>query len=625
MRLKLRNSVTLIVALTLVVCLALALDAWPLLRGGWGWRWPYEVPAQPLRLLPGALVAAAYVGLAITWLRRDEDSPDAAWLAGVVVASVAVQLAFLTFHSPAPLSELFRRTVSDSAGGYHPLAITIDDDIHTFLRDYPINNPTYTTHPRVHPPGITVLFWGAGRLFDALPWLGDPLGRALRPDQCHHRLLMANTNGEIASAVLGMSLPLYGGLAALPIYAAARRLYGRAAARRAAALLPLVPSLTMFTPQWNQAQVLIGGLAFVWLLIGLKEERPWLWAASGLLMSFGTLLDLSDLSAVGFLGFYTLAYYVLARRTDDAPARWWKPARVGLIFGLGLASLWLAYQAAYGVSFVDVVRAITSKHFQLDRPYLPWLFLHPWDFALFSGLPIAGLAAWGVLRRDEHGLALALTVLALDLAGVSRGESGRVWMILLPFLLIAAGAGLQRTDPRPRAFALIAGALAVQLIVMVGFVPVVGTELSDPPNPPFVSDSPSARYQTAATFDGRVELLGYDANLAEGGDALDLTLYWRSIARFDHAYFFGVVIVSSDGTPLGVFDWLPVEGGYPTTCWRPGEVIADRVRIPLEAAPSGEWWISLAAYDPDSGQRLPVTSPGAPPDTQVGLGPIVVP
>jgi hypothetical protein len=97
------------------------------------------------------------------------------------------------------------------------------------------------------------------------------------------------------------------------------------------------------------------------------------------------------------------------------------------------------------------------------------------------------------------------------------------------------------------------------------------------------------------------------------------------VARFDHPYFVSGVVVDGGGAPLGAYDWLPVEGGYPTSCWRPGEVIVDHAQTPLSARPGGEVWISVALFDFDSGERLAVSVPGAGPDTQVGLGPIPAP
>src|SRR5574341_1794803 len=109
-----------IVILALLVTLALAVDLTPLLRGGAGWRWPYEVPAESLRLLPGLIALAIYL-VAGTWraLQIREDAPR--WQVHLTLALIAaggliVQLALLSFYGP-PIQQLFMRTVSTLSGG----------------------------------------------------------------------------------------------------------------------------------------------------------------------------------------------------------------------------------------------------------------------------------------------------------------------------------------------------------------------------------------------------------------------------------------------------------------------------------------------------------------------------
>jgi hypothetical protein len=91
-------------------------------------------------------------------------------------------------------------------------------------------------------------------------------------------------------------------------------------------------------------------------------------------------------------------------------------------------------------------------------------------------------------------------------------------------------------------------------------------------------------------------------------------------------YWFAVLLVAPDGSvPLPAQVWQPVETRYPTSCWRPGEMVGDTIRLPLpNDAPPGDWWLSLSAFaDADqSDARLSVTLPDGTQDRQIGLGPI---
>ena len=59
-------------------------------------------------------------------------------------------------------------------------------------------------------------------------------------------------------------------------------------------------------------------------------------------------------------------------------------------------------------------------------------------------------------------------------------------------------------------------------------------------------------------------------------------------------------------------DSEPLAGTQPTTAWVPGETVVDGygLAIPL-ATPPGDYPLILAMYDAQTGERLPVTGPGA--------------
>ena len=72
-------------------------------------------------------------------------------------------------------------------------------------------------------------------------------------------------------------------------------------------------------------------------------------------------------------------------------------------------------------------------------------------------------------------------------------------------------------------------------------------------------------------------------------------------------------------------DAMPRGGTYPTTRWRPGEVVVDPYEIVLpEGLADGEYEIEVGLYVGETGQRLAV-SPGSPGQDAVRLGPLVWP
>jgi hypothetical protein len=95
---------------------------------------------------------------------------------------------------------------------------------------------------------------------------------------------------------------------------------------------------------------------------------------------------------------------------------------------------------------------------------------------------------------------------------------------------------------------------------------------------------------------GMIELAGYD--LAQDGDILRLTLYWRALAVPDQHYMLFVHLADpATGRPT-----------YPTGMWAAGEVVSDEVELSLEKIPAGKYNLVVGWYIPDNpSQRLPAT------------------
>ena len=80
------------------------------------------------------------------------------------------------------------------------------------------------------------------------------------------------------------------------------------------------------------------------------------------------------------------------------------------------------------------------------------------------------------------------------------------------------------------------------------------------------------------------ELVGYIApeQPAHLGDRVPLTLVWRATDPMDTNYSMFVHALTADAQLAGQLDTYHGSGMYPTTLWRPGEIIADTVHVPLD-------------------------------------------
>jgi hypothetical protein len=118
------------------------------------------------------------------------------------------------------------------------------------------------------------------------------------------------------------------------------------------------------------------------------------------------------------------------------------------------------------------------------------------------------------------------------------------------------------------------------------------------------------QYPQGGDFDHKVRLLGFDLAETTPGETVQLTLYWQALDNMRDSYLVFVHILDSDLTIWGQHDSIPGQGTLATDTWFEGEVISDVHPIVLDPEiPDGDYGIEIGLYDPDSGQRLNVSSP----------------
>lgn len=135
------------------------------------------------------------------------------------------------------------------------------------------------------------------------------------------------------------------------------------------------------------------------------------------------------------------------------------------------------------------------------------------------------------------------------------------------------------------------------------------------PNQSFIArvlrtEAPHAEHVVEASYDGRIELVGYDLDLPEGdfvgaGQAFTITWYWRVTGKPPTGYD---VFVHIDGGGLRLNgDHEPLDGRYPLKLWETGDVIADRhkLKVPPNFR-SGDYVIYVGWFQ--GNKRLPVES-----------------
>lgn len=133
----------------------------------------------------------------------------------------------------------------------------------------------------------------------------------------------------------------------------------------------------------------------------------------------------------------------------------------------------------------------------------------------------------------------------------------------------------------------------------------------------------------ATNYGDRIALL--DATVGETtlqpGGLLPVTLTWQGLAPLAEDYTVFVQIVDAQDRIVGQVDSWPLQGTYPTSQWRPGEVIRDPYSVRLEdPLPPGSYRLLVGWYLLATGQRLPVLDEtGTPIEDKVILPGLIVP
>ncbi len=641
-----------IVMITLI-CLVLAplllLDVIPFLRGGelFNWLWPHKWVgiAQTLKLV----IATALYGAAAYWAARRISarwSLLVAFLGGVLLPVVVISLRY-----DNPILELFNRTVSPVVTGPHLVAAQLDwGDVEawfdwTSVMEYygGYDQNAVSIHMALSPPGLPMIYGGINQILEWLPDVSNALYGALLPNQCHNSNMFHYTPAEWASLWFGMLMPVWTALMVLPFYAVARRLMDAAHARWMALLWVIVPTVVMMSPVWNIVYPIFCILAFWLLMLGMEKRRGEIyWLLAGLITALLTFANLSVVPVAMLYGFYALLHYLLNER-ESRP--WYRPVVVGIWFGIGALGFWLVYTLITGTTPFEILDQSFAKHLQLERPYIPWLWMHAWEWALLGSLPCVLVWLWGLprfVRRNVNALPLALfcTLVVLLLSNTARGETGRVWLFFTPFAMLSAGmviTSIQKSNPlssssiqnleKGQGLRVWLPLLIAQAALMIALATTWDTMFAPDirPTPP-----PPAPYENAipqdVLFGDMFRLVGWHAETEN--NLIRLHLNYRANRQLSIPYWFAVLPVAPDGsTPMAAFVWQPNATRYPTTCWQPEQIVGDTVEVQLpENAPSGDWWLSLVAFPDatDPMNRLMITLPDGTQDTQIGLGPVKV-
>ncbi|WP_422930661.1 hypothetical protein [Singulisphaera sp. PoT] len=421
-------------------------------RGEWEWlRLPKNVSTTWLENLTGfggLLVYAALLGFGYRRLMgKTSYRREALWVAGLLVSAVVVQV---VLHGGAPVGYGLHKwglaLSNPGSSGYYSVAKKQIRDPERFFAEYAewIKKQD-SLHVGTHPPG---LLFAQRHLLDAMesyPGLARGVLDLMPPSVD----MGLNVVGQLPRAdratlaFTGCMTMLFCAATVVPLYLLARTVVGPPVSWAVASIWPLLPSVILFQPAADTAFPFLSTSAFALAAYAARSQPR-----NAILLAIGSGIVLG----VGMC--FTLAYLP-----------------VGLIVGIQLAAGWgqtlrmrVANVLATGVGFLAVTllswwvwkanpfviwwwnqRNHGRFYVEYPRTYSAWVVENPIELAIGIGLPVA---LWGLIAlRKPRQIPLVtwatLGVLVfLTLGGKNLSEVARLWIPLMPPLLLAMGQGM---------------------------------------------------------------------------------------------------------------------------------------------------------------------------------------
>ena len=463
---------------------------------------------------------------------------------------------------------------------------------------------------------------------------------------------------RLASVVLGA-------LTIGVIFRIGRDIYpGRPAmALGAAGLAAFIPEFLFISGAVNDdnGATLFGALA-IWAMVRILRQGATWQRCAGLGLALG-LGWLSKLTIVALVPTAALALALVAWRDQG----WGRMARLGLItFAIAglLIGPWLVRQTVLYGDPTGTSREMSEWGLR-ERPVmladlgpdLYWLRTSFWGrlgynqiplsmwiyrvLDIMTGLAIAGLgllafsrlrhelnpAGSGMKRLIATGRGAQLTILIASFLMTfgpmivrrflrPMPNFGRYLFPVLPAIAILLVTGLSRWLPRRFHSFLAVGLTAGMLILGVaGLTCFLAPAFARPPilaEPPEPAHSVDRRYLEGS--EPLARLVGYDLDreTVEAGETLHVTLVWEVLAATDSNYVLFAQLFGRHSEKVGQRDTYPGLGHYPTSFWKPGEIIVDQVPIPVAAHAAGPSRLRLdvGLYEPGSGRLTSVDAAG---------------
>ncbi|HUB24449.1 MAG TPA: hypothetical protein VL992_03390 [Tepidisphaeraceae bacterium] len=386
------------------------------------WRWPWRAwrgwTPYLILILPAIPVAIAQI--------RFADRSVAIGIVLMMFTTLGIELGVRDLDTDQhDLTRLAAIIEEPGSIGYFTHAeqwVHSGPPLRDYLRQFPEEMLTFTKHARNKPPG-SILFFAP-----FVKW--------------------APTE-DAAAMSAGLAIALLATLSVPATYFVARELTGDSvAAFQASACMCLCPGLCLFLPELDQFFPVYTALIVILWAKALKTGRKIFAIAFGLAFSFICFQTFNFLMMGIFVAGYA-AVIICQHRGSRAVSTFLRQSAViiGIVVAAyGLLWLWCGYNP------IETLLTGIHTHHTEETPILhrDWPTTIPFDltdFALGMGWVCVLLAVYYLVRSwrrpDLLVLLCLLQPIAVAITGLLATETARVWIFMMPLVMVPAGLELR--------------------------------------------------------------------------------------------------------------------------------------------------------------------------------------
>jgi len=294
--------------------------------------------------------------------------------------------------------------------------------IQGLFRDYLKIHEHLSMHAKVHPPGPIALLW----ILSLFLFSSSPMP-------------------------LSVATVLFSTLAIFPLYGWVKRIAGQRCALIAVICYALAPSIVLFTATSADALFTPFTLSTLYCFERAIRTRS---ARFALLAGMGYgCMALLKFSLIGVGVYFGLVGLWMLLKPETR----WNVVQTALLMiiatlgVIGLVYWWSSFNIIETFHVAKTQFDTDQRHLDELTPRLPawtYRFLNPLCWFYFGGIPLSLLAIREVIRGEKARRAtwiiVVLTLLALNLLYLARGEGERSAMYMIPFMVLPAACHLER-------------------------------------------------------------------------------------------------------------------------------------------------------------------------------------